>query len=229
MWLSDISVSPVVAGDGERCRCACQHASSRWWLIWIRSRTQEPRLDPRFCWRGIGKGKYFSEAYIFSWGVVSLHAHTRHDPPQMASVAEDQPMYRPSPISYLRHGYTWARGRRQRVPSGLSRLTLSRDKTGRRTAVWCWLHTKTRRSWCRCLQHKAPSDTWWGLCFHCNVESMTYKTRCGCKGLVFRFTEPTQTCETPDPPLGVFSDTDRLFSFPRRSKNMFALRCAITL
>lgn len=160
VWLSHISISSVVAGDGERCRCGCQRASSRWWLIWIRSRTQEVRLDHWLRWRGIGKGKYFSDAYIFSWGVVSLHAHTRHDPPQMASVAEDQPMYRPSPISYLRHGYAWTHGWRQRVPSDLCRLTLSRDKTGRRTAVWYWLHTKTRQSWCRCLQHKASSERW---------------------------------------------------------------------
>lgn len=192
MWLSDVSVSPVVAGDGERCRCGCQHASSRWWLIWVRSRTQEVRLDRWLRWQGIGKG----DAYIFSWGVVSLHAHTRHDPPQMASVAEDQPMYRPSPISYLRHGHTWARGRRRHVPSGLCRLTLSRGKTGRRTAAWCWLHTKTRRSWCRCLQHKASSERCcWGLCFHCKVDSTTYKTLCRCKEVVFRFMEPTQTCE----------------------------------
>lgn len=199
MWLSDISVSPVVAGAGEGRRCGCQHASSRWWLIRIRSRTQEGRLDRWLRRRGVGKGRHFSDAYIFSWGVVSLHAHTRHDPPQMASVAEDQPMYRPSPISYLRHSYAWARARRQRVPADLCRLTLSRDKTGRRTAAWCWLHTKTLRSWCRCLQHKASSERccqqW--VSVHCKVKSMASKTLCTMQEVVFLFMEPTQTCEQP--------------------------------
>lgn len=58
--------------------------------------------------------KYCSKTYVFSLGVLTLQAHIRHDPPQMASVAEDQPMYKPSPISYLRRSHMWAHGKRQR-------------------------------------------------------------------------------------------------------------------
>lgn len=32
-------------------------------------------------------------------------------------------------------------------------LTLSLDKTGQRTAAWCWLHTKIQQSWCKSLQN----------------------------------------------------------------------------
>lgn len=56
---------------------------------------------------GSGQFKYWRKTYIFSVGVLTLQAHVRHDPPQMASVAEDQPMYKPSPISYLRHQVTF--------------------------------------------------------------------------------------------------------------------------
>lgn len=31
-------------------------------------------------------------------------------------------------------------------------LTLFPDNTGQRTPAWCWLHTRTRQSWCRSLQ-----------------------------------------------------------------------------
>lgn len=155
MWLSDIGVSPIVAGNGERCWCGCQHVSSGRWLIWIWSRAQEAHHIRRFASITSEQFKYCSKTYIFSLGVLTLQAHIRHDPPQMASVAEDQPMYKPSPISYLRRSYMWVHNKRQRhmVPSDLCRLTLSQDKTGQRTAAWCWLHTKTRLSWCRCLQH----------------------------------------------------------------------------
>lgn len=47
----------------------------------------------------------------------------------------------------------------------------------------------------RHLQRHAASNGCWGLCFHCQVDSMTYKTLCRCKEVVFRFLEPTQACE----------------------------------
>lgn len=48
MWLSDIGVSTIVAGSGEQCWCGCQHASSRRWLIWIWSKTQEAHRIRQF-------------------------------------------------------------------------------------------------------------------------------------------------------------------------------------
>lgn len=46
MWLSDIGIPPVVARNGERCWCGCEHASSPRRLIWKRSRAQKGlRLD----------------------------------------------------------------------------------------------------------------------------------------------------------------------------------------
>lgn len=112
VWLSDIGVSPIVAGNGEGCRCGCQHASSGRWLIWVWSRAQEAHPIPWYASITWDQCKYCSNTYIFSLGVLTLQAHIRHDPPQMASVAEDQPMYKPSPISYLQRSYTWDHGER---------------------------------------------------------------------------------------------------------------------
>lgn len=152
-WLSDISVSPVVAGDGERCWCGCQHASSRRRLIWIRSRTQEARQIRPFREAQSVKANASATPTFFP-GVFWACTHTP------GTILRRWPAWlRTSQCTGPRRshtcgaGYTWARRQHRTLASDLCQLTLSRDRTGRRTAAWCWPRTKTRLSWCRCLQH----------------------------------------------------------------------------
>lgn len=103
--LSHVGISPVVALIRLRRRCGRHYVSSRGLLVWVGSK--ENKRDAAFrilstFFLTLLNGKVLQgTSCIFSLRLLCLQANSRHDPPQRASVAEDQPMYRPSPISYL--------------------------------------------------------------------------------------------------------------------------------
>lgn len=109
------------------------------------------------------------DTYTFSPGSLQLHAHTRQPPPHRASTAEDQPMYKPSPISYLGHSDI-----EQNDPicvmlsfksNRVCMLTLSQGRNRQRTPAWCWLHTKTQQSWYTYLEKAHNMTTLTSLLF----------------------------------------------------------------
>lgn len=101
--ISDVCISSIVAVDTLGHWHRGQHVSSGRWLVWIVAKTQKTRFMRQFFYtHWPSTGQYTTtHAYTLSSSVPSLQANSRHAPPMMERVADAQPMYKPSPISYL--------------------------------------------------------------------------------------------------------------------------------